>query len=292
MSTSGKGAVLVTGAAGFVGRHVVARLRAEDVHIVPVEHAWDDIEEVAAAVGAVDVARCIHLGWYAHPADYLTAVEPNLGSLRSSVELVQLLGRVGCRHLVVAGTSAEYRACEHPVGEGDAVGPMSVYGATKAAFHLLLGTTLRPPGMRVAWTRLFNLTGPGEHPDRLLPWVTRSLRDGRSVDLSAGEQIRDFLDVEDVAAALVALSLGDAAGVFNVSSGQGVRLRDLLTHLAERVGRPELLRFGARPYGADDPMCAVGRNEHIRRATGWLPAHDTGDMLDRVVAHWRAEVGR
>ena len=106
--------------------------------------------------------------------------------------------------------------------------PRSVYGASKASFHLLLDSSWRPPSLAVTWARLFNLTGAGEHPDRLLPTVVRGLLAGRSVDLSPGDQLRDYLDVDDVADALVHLASAGVDGAVNVCSGRATSLRELL----------------------------------------------------------------
>ncbi len=182
---------------------------------------------------------------------------------------------------MVAGSCAEYRPSDHPLRESDPIEPWSVYGATKAALRLLLASSLRPPSMRVTWARLFNITGPGEHPDRLVPSVVRAVAAGHPVDLSPGEQTRDFLDVDDVAGALVHLSSIDVEGPVNVCSGIGITLRSLLEQLADRVGDRSLLRFGARGYGAHDPMMTVGDAARLT-ATSWSPSHTTTDMIDRV----------
>jgi nucleoside-diphosphate-sugar epimerase len=147
----------------------------------------------------------------------------------------------------------------------------------------LVDGSWRPAGLGVAWARLFNLTGPGEDPRRLVPMVVRSLLDGKPVSLSAGAQVRDFLDVADVAAALVALSDAGAEGSFNVCSGEALSLRELLGAVGERVGRVDLLRFGERPYGEHDPPMVVGINRRLRAATHWQRRYDRDTMIDRVI---------
>lgn len=254
-----------------------------------IPHAWGGAEELRALLGSISVTHVVHLGWYADPSDYLTAAEPNLASLRNALDLVDVAAERGCRHLVVVGSSAEYGPSSAPHQEREPTQPWSVYGACKASLHLLLQSSWRPPSIGFAWARPFNLTGPGEHPARLVPTVVRSLLAGEMVALSPGEQVRDFLDVADVASALVGLSEADAEGTYNVCSGRGVTLRGLLTRLAQRAGDPELLRFGARGYGPTEPMVAVGSNRRLREA-GWRPRHDLDGMLDRAVGYWRSHL--
>jgi nucleoside-diphosphate-sugar epimerase len=283
---TGTDAVLVTGAGGFIGREVVGAVRRSGHDVVAIEHRWAAIEEVDEALSGRAPTWCAHLGWYADPGDYLTSVDGNRRSLADSLDLVALLGRIGCDHVVVTGSCAEYAPASVDLTETAEVAPWSAYGAAKAALHLLLGSSLRPTGLTVTWARLFNLTGPGEHPARLVPSVVRSLLEDRPMDLTTGEQVRDFLDVTDVAAALVALGERRVDGVVNVCSGTGVELRDLLRRVGARLGREDLLHFGARLRGLHDADRTVGDNARLRATTGWSRSIDTERMIDRLVDHW------
>lgn len=281
--------VLVTGASGFVGRHVVAQLEAECRRVVPIPHAWDRASDLDAVVRDRVFGSCIHLGWYAHPADYLTNVAGNERSLRSSIELATWLVRRGVTRLVVAGTCAEYGDKITPHREDEAPDPWSVYGATKASLRLLLQSSMFSDALSVSWGRIFNVTGPGESAQRLLPFVARSLLAGEPVDLSPGQQLRDYLDVSDVARALVALEGSAALGPFNICSGDGRPLAEFITGLAARFDASELLRFGARPHGEHDPAAVVGCPGRIRTEVGWRHRCDVDELLDRVAAYWSKE---
>jgi nucleoside-diphosphate-sugar epimerase len=278
--------VLVTGASGFVGKHAVAALTAKGLEVVAVDHRWESSRELEARVGDRRLDACLHLGWYAAPEDYLTAVEPNLRSLSNTISLARALPSWGCSRLVVAGSSAEYAGSATPLSESGAVGPWSAYGASKAAAHQLLASSLRPAELALTWTRLFNVTGPGESPQRLLPWVCRELRADRRVALTAGHQLRDFLDVTDVADALSHLVVSRAEGTYNICSGVGRPLRELIEGLGRRLGREDLLDFGGRQGGPHDALHVVGDAAKLR-ATGWAPTVDSELMLDRVVTSSR-----
>ncbi|HVF75636.1 MAG TPA: NAD(P)-dependent oxidoreductase [Acidimicrobiales bacterium] len=285
-------AVLVTGAAGFVGRHVVAELGRRGIEHRLAAHRWSSPAELQRLVGdAAPVSGCIHLGWYANPADYLVAVEPNALSLADTLALAGLLDDAGCEKLVVAGSSAEYASSPEPVDEDAVVRPTTVYGSAKALCHELLRTRHRPVHTRVAWARIFNVIGPGEPAGRILPTVARALLAGEPVDLTAGTQVRDYIDVRDVATALVDLALADVEGAVNVSTGTPRTLRSALEGLARHAGDASSLRFGARETGAGENMYLVGRNDRLR-GIGWQPSFEFEQTLLDVIAWWRSEGGR
>lgn len=275
-------AVVVTGASGFIGRHVVAACRAAGQDVLSIPHRWRDRAELSALLETEDVDRCIHLGWYAHPRDYLTNNAENLRSLQDSLDLVEVLVAAGCTKLVVSGTCAEYASSSDALREVNPVRPWSVYGATKACLHLLLKSSFCDAGLAVVWTRLFNLTGPGEDPSRLLPFVASKLRKGETVSLSPGVQRRDYLDVRDVASALVHLATVNVSGTYNICSGRPISLRTMLIELAEVCGAPSsLLRFGDRNYGPQESMFVVGDPSELR-ALGWDRRYTLTETLRSV----------
>lgn len=278
--------VLVTGGRGFIGRSVVRRLEERGDVPVVLRHRWDGITDLEGRLPPGEIRGCIHLGWYAEPRDYLVNVPQNRQSLLDSLDLVKVLGERGCISLVVAGSSAEYATSERDLSEDMSVAPWSVYGAAKASLHLLLGSSLAPAELVVSWARIFNVTGPGEDRNRLLPHVARSVMAGHEVPLSAGTQIRDFSHVDDVAEGLVTLLDAASPGTYNISSGRGVPLSEALTQLAGQLGEPALLQFGLLERGENDPDRVVGSNTALSKL-GWSPRHDLTQTLTAVADYWR-----
>lgn len=287
---SDAGTLLVTGSAGFVGRALVAELRAADIPFIEQPHAWASKQELGLVLGDVAVSCCIHLGWYADPRDYQTNVLANSRSLAASLQLAEILVERGCRHLVATGSCLEYASGSRPHSESDPLDVSVPYAFFKDALRRSLSGPYRDVGLETAWARLFNVVGEGEHPSRIVPHVAQSISGGAAVALSPGDQVRDYIDVRDAARALLDLSRCRATGEFNVSTGVGTSLRDFLTAVAARIGDTSTLGFGQRAYAPGERMTVVGHPQAIQTVTGWRPRWTGIELAGRVGDHWRGQV--
>src|SRR6202011_3100840 len=164
---------------------------------------------------------CIHLAWYAVPGKYLDARE-NLDCLGVSLHLLEVLAQTGCRHVVMTGTCAEYDTDVGYLRESGPTRPATLYAAAKLSLGITAAIRAAQLGMTLSWARLFYLYGPYEDERRMVPSLIRSLLENKPFKASSGRQIRDYLHVDDVAAALCALAAARANGTFNVCSGEPV----------------------------------------------------------------------
>ena len=123
-----------------------------------------------------------------------------------------------------------------------------------SSLHVALNRLQQTSNMQVAWVRLFYQFGPFENQLRLVPQVICSLLQNQEVKVSRGEQIRDFLHVEDVASAICTVLKSDLSGAVNIGSGTPVKLRDLVGSIGGLVGRQELIKIGALPYAPSESM--------------------------------------
>jgi len=297
--------VLVTGASGFIGRHALAPLieRGFEVHAVRRDGAepaiagctWRhadllDLTAIRPLMQDVRPTHLLHFAWNAVPGQYWTTLD-NFAWVQASLELLRHFQAVGGQRVVMAGTCAEYDWAYGYCSEGvTPTAPTTTYGTCKLALQRMLDAYATQADLSSAWGRIFFLHGPHEHPSRLVSSVIRSLLQGESARCSMGTQIRDFLHVQDVADAFVALLESDVVGPINIGSGQPIALKEVIYKIAQRIGRPELVRLGAIPTSPTDPRLLCADVHRLSHEVGWMPAYDLDRGLDDTIRWWRGQL--
>jgi GDP-4-dehydro-6-deoxy-D-mannose reductase len=293
--------VFVTGAAGFVGRRLQPRLEAGGAQVIGTDLELDvgDAGRVADAVSAARPDAIVHLA--------AISFVPEAAGNPEAVYRVNFLGahsvleaarKISPRvRLLLVGSGYVYGAADPgapPFDESSPLRPDSPYAWSKAAADLL-GGVYADQGVDVVRVRPFNHTGPGR-PDhfvessfaRQIAEIEAGLRPPR---MAVGnlDAVRDFLDLEDVLDAYVRLLDPEVpAGVYNVASGKGTSIRDLLDLLlAESSIRPEVTVDQARWRRADS---SVGSAERLEKTTGWAPKIPLRETLRRLLDGWRETV--
>ncbi|MFP4322860.1 MAG: NAD-dependent epimerase/dehydratase family protein [Anaerolineales bacterium] len=294
--------LLITGAAGFLGRNILAALAESEAEIHAVSRAtqhpsegitWHqanlhDVAQVDSLVETVRPSHLLHLAWDTEHGAYWHSLE-NYTWVSSSLHLARRFHENGGARLIVAGTSAEYDWTYGYCTEG--LTPLShatPYSACKISLYHLLSSYAERAGLSWAWGRVFFPFGPHENPKRLVPYVTRQLLADQSAEVSSGEQQRDFLYVGDIAAAFVALLRSDLQGAVNLSSGQPVAVKAIIERIAGLLGKPHLIKWGAQSGAPQAPM-AVGDNARLRTATGWTPRVSLDEGLRRTIEWWQMQ---
>lgn len=299
--------ILVTGAAGFIGRHCIAPLlsRGFEVHAVSSSARTDSREGVrwhrANLLKAADVARLVaesrpthllHLAWYVAPGRWANAPE-NYEWVQASLDLLRRFSEQGGQRVAVAGSCLEYDwTSGYCSEERTARRPHTFYGTCKNALHDVWMAYAALAGVSSVWGRIFFVYGPGEHPDRLVAHVVRSLIAGQDARCSHGRQVRDYLYVQDVADALAALTAGNISGAINIGSGEPVRLAEIIGRIGEAVGRPDLIRLGAIPAAPSDVPLVVADARRLQDEFGFHPAVDLARGLDLTITAWAAHQAR
>lgn len=303
--------VLVTGASGFIGQHLVNRLQGYDAvtyageaptsepsptprssSLSPHKVVFDvrDPEALQTAVDRVDPHVVFHL---AAAGVTSPSINPRLALMvnaAGAVNLLEALRESDVRRIVMVGTSHEYGAREAMEG----LDPFNAYAASKVAAWAYSRMYWRAHGLPVVTVRPFQVYGPGQSERALIPAAIRAALSGDDFSTTAGEQIRDFVHVEDIVSGVVAAAEApDIEGQsLDLGTGVGNAVQHIVVRIWQLTAATGRVQSSALPYRAGEPMHLVADAQRTAQLTGWragtsveegLPA--TIEGLDRKVRY-------
>ena len=263
--------IAVTGATGFVGRHVITELIGRDVEVIATWRSTDPSDRLQAdnlrwtpldihrppegwldGVGRPDVV--LHLAWaglpnYRSPHHFESELPAQYSFLRALVD-------GGLKSLVAVGTCLEYGFQSGALRADLETRPGNPYGRAKDTLRERLQELRRDHPFALTWARLFYMYGEGQSKSSLFSLLRSAVSDGLPVfKMSGGEQVRDYLPVTEVARRLTDLALGEGdGGVLNLCSGQPISVRTLVEGWIEENGWDIELELGHYPYPDYEPM--------------------------------------
>lgn len=297
--------VLVTGAGGFIGRHCLPILIANgfNVHAADIffpeetlckvhRHQTDllDTNQADELLAAVRPTHLLHFAWYTKPGEYWDSLE-NIRWVEASLHLLRAFHLNGGKRAVMAGTCAEYDwrygYCSEQLTP---LVPFKVYGTCKNALQHLLTDFSRVTGLSSAWGRIFYLYGSHENYQRLIASVVRSLLKNQEAYCLHGNLIRDFLNVQDVASAFVALLESHVTGPVNIASGNPIALMDIVNTIADKLNKKHLVSFGENKLPLNEPNLLVAEVKRLNGEVGWFPNYDLNRGLDQTINWWKDQM--
>jgi len=282
--------VLVTGGAGFVGARVVHRLLERGCEVVLLLRETSNTRRLNGVLKRCTVLHgdlthvehlrgplkdfapegVLHLAW-----EGVKGAERNhpvqLSNVSTSMALFRLTGDIGCESFVGLGSQAEYGLLSGCIDERTPTRPTTTYGAAKLATGCVLERAAAAAGRPFAWLRLFSSYGPDDDPSWLIPYIIRTLLAGERPKLTKAEQVWDYIHVDDVAEAIIAVLQTQASGIFNLGSGEARPLRKIVECLRDEIDPALPLGFGEIEYRPDQVMHLESDISALRAATGWAP---------------------
>lgn len=298
--------IIVTGGTGFIGHHAVADL-VERGHSVLVPTSREPAQRVEGAeyilcdltdpaqrsrfVAEAQASTLLHIAWRAAVSGLWGAPE-NADWLTISLDLARTLLRHGGRRITLCGTCGEYDWTAGLCHEDTTpLRPSTVYGKAKVAMTHGVRAICDIAGAEFACGRPFFIYGPREHEGRLGASVILSLLKGEEALCSHGMQLRDYSHAGDVGRGLAALAVSGLTGEYNLGSGEAIRVKDLILTAAQLIGRPDLVRLGAREAPAFEPPLIVADMSKTR-ASGldWEPRFTLQSGLADSIDWYRSQL--
>lgn len=281
--------VIITGATGFVGSNLLRRIlelgwqpyiilrnesdttRIKDLQSYNViyEEELDNIH----FNHKIDV--CFHLAAYGVKYNNNDVSDMIEGNIYYGMKILRFCKTNNVKRFIHTGSCFEYGDIQKKtLNENDTIDPLSFYGSAKAACDILMHTYARDTNINYVNLRLFGVYGEFEGEYRLIPQLIKSGLYEEPLKLTKGEQIRDYLYISDVIDAYIkAATIKNLSHrVYNVCSGKGVEIREIIDYISKLLKVPKgIYLVGERNYRNDELMYQVGDNTRFMQKTGWKP---------------------
>lgn len=276
--------VLVTGATGFIGGYVIDELLSRGYHVIATSSnklsasrkSWfQKVEFIELDLKSLELSdnyfiffNCpdlmIHLAWEGLPNYNLDFHLTD--NLPRHCQLLSNLIRNGLKDLTVTGTCFEYGMKSGCLHEDDLPLPENAYAQAKNNLRIFLEAKCKNDNVSFKWIRLFYMYGEGQSPKSLISQLDKALELGDVYfNMSGGEQIRDYLPVNEVARNILAVALQNSVkGIVNCCSGQPVKVKDFVLNYLQNKGKYIQLNLGYYPYSDYEPMEFWGDNNKLK----------------------------
>ncbi len=291
--------VLITGASGFIGTQVTDELlrRGYEVHALVYPNNMpeqDNLfqykvnllqkEELENFFAQNKFENLIHLAWYVGPKCHVS--DFNLDWVFASLNLLKLFKENGGKKFLGAGTCSEYEYKYGYLIENETpTDPCTLYGNGKNAVYNIAKVYCKQNSIEFKWPRIFNLYGPNEKSQRLMPSVINSCLKGEDVKVSDCLKFQDYLHVEDTARGIVDVFESNLEGAVNICSGNPIQLRTIVKKIAELTDFKGKILWGAIPAAFGDDL-VVGNNTKLQ-SIGWKPKYTLEEGLKMTIEWWR-----
>ncbi|HUQ87666.1 MAG TPA: GDP-mannose 4,6-dehydratase [Vicinamibacterales bacterium] len=308
--------VLVTGAAGFVGSHLIELLEQDSAQIV----AWlrpgteplvagsrviwhgvelHDREAVAEAIDAFKPSQIYHLAGVPHIGESWANIhETFAGNVLGTHHLFDALRRSSLKpRVLITSTAFVYQPSDRAITEQNVIRPNSPYGTSKLAQEMLAERAWEDDGIPALIARAFNHVGPRQAPSFVTSSIARQIAEieaGKKAPLlSMGnlDSQRDIMDVRDTVRAYHAMMASAMPGVpYNVCSGSAVLIRDLVELLRSKARVPITIEQDPSRFRPNDTPLVLGNHARLTADTGWAPEIPLAQTVEDLLAYWREQI--
>jgi GDP-4-dehydro-6-deoxy-D-mannose reductase len=307
---------LITGAAGFVGSHLIDLLEKDSAQIVAwlrpgteplvrgsrvTWHAVEmhDRDAVQKAIAASAPSEIYHLAGVPHVGDSWSHVhETFAGNVLGTHHLFRALRHARLKpRVLITSTAFVYQPQSHAITESDAIRPNSPYGTSKVAQEMVAMRAWQDDGIPSLIARAFNHVGPRQAPSFVASSIAKQIAEIeaglRPAKLQMGnlESERDIMDVRDTVRAYKAMMDSATPGVpYNVCSGVAVRIRTLVELLQSKARVPIAIEQDPARFRTSDTPVVLGDHRRLTGDTGWAPQIPLAQTAEDLISYWRSQV--
>jgi len=295
--------VFITGGTGFIGRYVINQLEKRGFNILLLTRASKEnifsiikskkVDIVSGNLSDINKWKnkliqfkpdtTIHLAWEGIP-DY--GVKTSIKNLKYGLNLFEELAELGCKKIICTGSCWEYGQNQGKISEDLPVKSSNAFTTAKNALHLLGKEIAKENNMQFIWTRLFYVYGPGQRENSLIPHIIKCVKEGKKPEIKTPYARNDFIYVEDVAKAIVAiLEKCKQSTVYNIGSGYSSSLQDIInivySELSFQHKSKDDLSKTENIY-SDNFWADISK---IKKEIGWEPKIDIKNGIKKIILY-------
>ena len=284
--------ILVTGATGFIGKNLVESLKEKfeiyalildekEKNVIPqIDYIlWKTFFDRENEIKTLDGKKLGKIDTVIHLASY--GVNPKDNDIDKMIEsnisltkdLILNLERVACKNIIFTSSGFEYGdKGKIKLKEDMELNPFSLYGATKVSAFLIGKKLCESLGINYINLKLFNIFGEYEGSNRLIPQIINNYLEGKELNFTAGNQVRDYLYIKDIIEVYEMILEENIYNneTYNVCSSEEVTIKEFITKVADIIGiNKDTLNFGIIPSRKEEALYIVGDNSKLKRDFNW-----------------------
>ena len=295
--------IVITGATGFIGVHLIKEWLTKDCEIYAIvrpgssnrkripqsdrvhclEVNMDQYSKLPEMITTCD--SFYHLAWEGARAPMRDDVLLQKKNYLCALQAFEAANKMGCKFFLGSGSQAEYGITSGIVNENYPCNPVNEYGKQKLNTYLTLSKMTEEANMRFAWTRIFSIYGPYDYPGTLIMQCIDKMKKDEPIEMTAGTQLWDYLYVSDAARSMQILSDSDCEnGVYIVASGDYHPLQQFVLRIKKELGSQSDLQFGKIPYGPNGAVNLMPDPAKLKNSTGWEPLVGFSEGIAKTAA--------
>ncbi|NHJ84285.1 MAG: NAD-dependent epimerase/dehydratase family protein [Asgard group archaeon] len=302
--------ILITGGLGFVGVNFYLLLKEHSIEPIIIDYHdtiensiqdyipfnLDDInyynvnlvnrKDVLNKISEINPDFIIHLASNTSlQKDYEMALAAIDSNIKGTIHLLEAIKRTPVEGFVFLSTSDVYGGCEPPFKEDQKILPASPYSITKASAEYFCQLFHKIDELPITILRSFNVFGPYQKTNRFIPFIITKLLKGEEIELTIGEQKREFNYIDNLLdAIMIALTNETGRGkVINIGSGKSISIKELALQIADLFNSRSKLKFGAIPYRPNEIFDMYSDNSLAKEILNWSPKIDFNDGLRKTI---------
>lgn len=284
--------VLVTGASGFIGRHLCDVLNKEGIdtyvvlrnensynedlrkmsNIVPIFCDLNDIDSLSGCLKNISIDTCIHLAWAGVSGKDRGDYNRQLKNIENTLKLITVVKQFGCKRFVGVGSTAEYDSYNSSIEDGMCPNLVSMYGIAKLSTHFMTKMLCNEYGVEHIWGIIGNTYGVGDKSNNFVNFASKLIMSEKEAKFTSGEQNYDFVYITDVAKALFCLgNNGKNKCSYYIGSGEPRKLKEYIFSIRDAINPNKELKLGAITFNGKSADIESYNIDKLKEDTGFIP---------------------